>query len=131
MRSKYGNKKTIVDGIVFDSSKEAQRYSQLVMLQKAGEISELERQKEYELIPAQYEEIPTGETYKRGDLKGLPKTKRVCIEQAVKYVADFVYQDKEGRTVVEDAKSEATRTEKYIIKRKLMLFVKGIRIKEV
>ncbi len=126
--AKYGNRKIRIDGIEFDSKREAQRYCELRLLQRAGRISNLELQKPYELIPAQYEEIPMGKTYTRGDRKGQPKTRRVCVEKGVKYVADFAYIEN-GKTVVEDAKG--VRTEAYKIKRKLMLHVHGIKIKEI
>lgn len=98
------------------------------MLQAAGGISGLKTQVKFELVPSHYEEIPTGEFYKTGAKKGMPKTKRHCVEKSVNYIADFVYVE-DGKTVVEDAKG--VRTKEYIIKRKLMLFVHGIRIKEV
>lgn len=64
----------------------------------------------------------------RKDFKG--KTTRVLLERSVKYIADFVYTDKAtGQTVVEDTKG--VRTKEYIIKRKLMLYLHGIRIKEI
>ena len=120
---KYKNKKVTLDGIVFDSKKEARRYGELSMLQRAGEISDLELQKEFELIPAQYETIP------RYGKKGqrLKDGKR-CIEKPVKYKADFVYKEN-GVEVVEDTKG--VKTKDYIIKRKLMLYVHGKRIREV
>ena len=91
------------------------------MWQRAGVISNLREQVSFELIPAQYGECGT-------DLKGKPV--RVCIEKACKYIADFVYTDNEtGQTIVEDTKG--VRTKEYIIKRKLMLYLHGIRIKEV
>ena len=127
-RNKLGNKKKVIDGITFDSKREAKRYSELKLLERAGVISDLELQKKYVLIPAQYREVPTGELYKVGARKGLPKMKRVCLEEACTYTADFVYK-KDGQTVVEDAKG--FRTDKYIIKRKLMLHLYGIRIVEV
>lgn len=111
--SKYYNTKCIIDGVKFDSIKEAERYRQLQLLQRAGKISELQRQVRFELIPAQYEE--TGELYKSGPRKGQPKPGR-CIEHAVAYVADFVYTES-GRLIVEDTKG--IRTKDYIIKRKL------------
>lgn len=125
-RSKYGAKKVEVNGIVFDSKKEARRYSELVILQKAGAISDLKRQVKYVLIPAQY--MPTGEVYQKGAMKGYPKKK--MVERECSYIADFVY-NLPGSTepVVEDAKG--MRTKEYIIKRKLMLHVHGIKIKEV
>lgn len=112
MRSKYKNKKQRG----YDSKKESRRAFELEMLQKAGEISNLKEQVVYELIPAQYKVIDG---------------KRICIERSVKYIADFQYIDKNGNLVVEDVKSPATRTPAYIIKRKLMLYVHGIKIKEV
>ena len=102
---KYNNTKIRVDGRLFDSKAEAARWQELQLLERAGEITELERQVEYELIPKQ---------------KG---------ERAVKYIADFRYIDHEGKTVVEDTKG--VRTPVYILKRKLMLRVHGIRVREV
>ena len=124
--SKYYNIKTRAsDGIVFDSHKEARRWEQLLLLQKAGKIVELQRQVAYELIPAQYE------TYPRYSKKGdRIKDGQRLLERKVEYVADFVYTDAEtGETIVEDAKG--MRTKEYILKRKLMLAVHSIRIKEV
>lgn len=106
---KYGNRKTEVDGIRFDSKKEAVRYWELKMLERAGKISDLERQVRFVLIPAQYLD---------GKLK-----ERQCV-----YVADFRYLEN-GHVVVEDTKG--VRTKDYIIKRKLLLKVYGIAIKEV
>lgn len=120
---KYGNKKIEYDGITFDSKKEARRYSQLKMLQQAGQISGLELQKSFELVPAQYE------TYERYGKTGKKlKDGKRCIEKSVTYKADFVYYEN-GALVVEDTKG--MRTTEYIIKRKLMLYVHGIRIKEI
>ncbi|MBO5663597.1 MAG: DUF1064 domain-containing protein [Clostridia bacterium] len=132
-RNKYYSRKITIEGMTFDSKKEARRYRELRLLEKAGEVTDLKRQVEYELIPAQFEEIPTGETYKRGDRKGQPKTKRVCLELGVKYVADFTYTTKDGETVVEDVKGYkgGGAYSMFTIKRKLMLYVHGIRIREV
>lgn len=129
--SKYNNRKvTLPDGEVFDSQKEALRYLELKLLEKSGAICDLKRQVPFELIPAQYIEIKLASVYKRGPLKGQHKTKRYCIEQAVKYIADFVYTDLQtGKKVAEDTKG--VRTKEYIIKRKLMLYVHNIRIREV
>lgn len=111
-KSKYGARKTELDGMVFDSNHEARRYAYLKTLERAGEISGLERQVKYILVPAQ-----AGEDGK-------------IVERAVIYVADFVYRDAHsGEKVVEDAKGMRTRD--YIIKRKLMRYVHGIRIREV
>ena len=108
---KYGNRKTVLDGITFDSAKEAGRYAELRMMEKAGIISGLRRQVPYLLIPAQKRDGKT-------------------VERAVIYLADFVYTEN-GAEVVEDVKSPATRTKEYIIKRKLMLWEFGIQVVEV
>lgn len=122
-RSKYGNKKVVVNGLKFDSKKEAQRYSYLLMLKNAGTITELELQKEFEIIPAQYE------TFARYGKNGKRlKDGRRCLERPVKYIADFVYR-KDGELIVEDTKGMLTPD--YVIKRKLMLYIHGIRISEI
>lgn len=107
---KYGNRKTVVDGITFDSKKEATRYAELQLLQRAGEIFDLQRQVPFTLIPKQ---VRDGKT----------------IERPCVYKADFVYKDKAGNEIVEDAKG--VKTKEYIIKRKLMLWQFGLVIKEV
>lgn len=97
----------------------------LLLLQRAGKIKDLERQVNYELIPAQYE------TYERYNANGkrLKDGKRL-LEKSCDYIADFVYIDTEtGKKVVEDTKG--FRTKDYIIKRKLMLWRHGIHIKEI
>lgn len=119
--SKYGSRKITVEGIEFDSKREANRYRELRVLQAAGRISELQLQVPFELIPAQREP----DTY--GVRGGLRRGK--LIEHAVVYYADFVYIDEHGKKIVEDAKG--VKTDVYKIKKKLMLFVHGIRIKEV
>ena len=101
--NKYPNKKVVVDGITFDSKKEAGRYRELKMLERAGAISDLRLQVPFELIPKQ-----NGE--------------RACL-----YKADFVYI-KDGKMVVEDTKG--IKTDVYKIKRKLMLYRYGIKITE-
>ena len=124
--NKYGNRKTMTpDGIVHDSKKEAQRWMELLLMQRGGLISNLRRQVEFELIPAQYE------TYERYGKKGNRLSDGLrLVERACCYVADFVYDDAEsGKMVVEDAKGK--RTKDYIIKRKLMLHIKKIKVREV
>lgn len=111
--NKYGNKKTEIDGITFASNHEANRYCELKLMERAGEISDLQLQRAYTLIGAQRD--------KDGKV----------LERPVKYIADFVYKDKTGHTVVEDAKTPGTRTDVFKIKRKLMLSIYGIRIQEV
>ena len=109
--SKFGNRKTTVDGITFDSAKEANRWAELKLLERAGKITELQRQPGYTLIPKQ---VRNGK----------------MIERPVIYKADFSYHDEEtGTDVVEDVKG--LRTKEYIIKRKLMLWEYGIMVKEV
>ena len=108
--SKYNAQKTTVDGITYDSRKEAIRAQELRFMLRAGIISNLREQVPYELIPAQKNEYGK------------------VVERAVIYKADFVYDEK-GKTVVEDTKG--VRTKEYIIKRKLMLYEYGIRIREV
>ena len=124
--NKYGNKKVIIDGEVFDSKREAYRWRDLKFLESCGAISNLRRQVVYELIPVQREK--STKVYKKGRKKGQPREGKI-IEKAVTYIADFVYTDSAtGREVVEDAKGMRTRD--YIIKRKLMLYIHGIKIRE-
>lgn len=108
---KYGNRKTVADGMVFDSQKEARRCCELKLLEKAGVISGLQRQFPIKLLPVQRNE------------------KGKVIERAVTYVADFIYNEN-GQTVVEDVKG-GVRTKEYILKRKMCLYFHGIRIREV
>lgn len=122
MKNKYHSKKVEVNGIVFDSKKEAKRFAELSLLEAAGAISDLQRQVKYVLIPAQREPDTFGA---RGGIK-----KGKTIEKECAYIADFVYKDLTlNKTVVEDTKG--FKTKDYIIKRKLMLYVHKIRIKEV
>ena len=129
MKNKYNAKKVTVDGIVFDSAKEAERYKELLSLEKAGAIQDLQLQPWFELIPAQYETFERyGKTGKR------LKDGRRCVELSLSYKGDFAYTEN-GKRVVEDVKGyrnpASSGYAKYIIKRKLMLYVHGIRIKEV
>lgn len=125
-RSKYHSRKVTIDGITFDSQKEYRRFRELCLLEKAGRITDLQRQVKFELIPAQYESY---ERYSTKTGKRLKDGKR-CIEHSCVYNADFVYKEN-GQLFVEDTKSDPTKTKDYIIKRKLLLWVHGIRIKEV
>ena len=100
-RSKYGAKKTIIDGIKFDSIRESKRFQELALLQKAGVISELKLQQSFDLV-----------------VNGM----KVC-----RYVADFVYIEKK-RQIVEDVKG--VKTPSYNLKKKLMLACHGITIRE-
>lgn len=112
--SKYGNKKTEVDGIVFDSKHEALRWIELKYMERAGLIRDLKRQVKFCLVPT---------------IEGEGKKIR---QRAVYYVADFEYWEKNydcWKRVVEDAKG--VRTDVYKLKKKLMLWRHGIEIKEV
>lgn len=107
--NKYGSCKVQIGGEVFDSKKEASRWRELALLQRAGAITDLKRQVKYELIPSQ-------------------RMGEKVVERPCTYVADFVYKQS-GKTVVEDTKG--FKTKDYIIKRKLMLYIHGIKIKEI
>ena len=125
--NKYGNKKVVVNGIAFDSKREAMRYQDLNFLEMCGAIKDLKRQVVFELIPAQREK--STKVYKKGRKKGQPIEGKI-IEKAVTYIADFTYIDSvTGKMVVEDAKGMRTRD--YILKRKMLLYFHGIRIREV
>lgn len=121
--NKYRNHKTRG----YDSAREAERARVLHLLEKAGKIRDLREQVPFVLIPAQ-KEIGTRIVTRNGHPAA--KTVERVAERAVVYKADFVYVDAAtDETVVEDAKG--VRTKDYIIKRKLMLWVHGIRIREV
>jgi len=109
-RSKYGNRKVVDGDLTFDSKAEHRRWHQLLVLQRACEITELQRQVRYELIPAQV---------------GPDGKKR----RATAYIADFVYRTKDGKVVVEDVKG--VLTDAYRLKKKLLLERHGIEIQEV
>lgn len=111
-KAKYHNKRIVtMDGQAFDSKREYRRWAELVLLERAGQIEDLQRQVKFELIPAQYSNDDP------------PK----LLERACDYIADFVYTEY-GKRVVEDAKG--ARTSVYLIKRKLMLHRYGIQIRE-
>lgn len=111
-QSKYGNQKVELDGHKFDSKKEARRYAELKLMEKAGEIKDLELQKPYVIQPSFF------------DRNGKRQT-------AIKYIADFVYVNKGGETIIEDVKSPATRKDKvYRMKKKMMAYI-GLEITEV
>ena len=119
--NKYRNKKIKVGEKVYDSKKEMRRHQQLLLLEKNGEISDLQMQVKFVLIPAQYSNT---EITKNGKFK--------CLERECVYIADFVYKDQNGQLVVEDVKSKITRQNPtYIIKRKLMLYKHGLKITEI
>lgn len=100
---KYHNSKTVIDGIRFDSKKEARRYLELKMLERAGVIKDLRRQVPYVII------------------------NKSRYGRAIKYVADFVYYE-DDKLVVEDVKGVLTPL--YKLKKRLMAEVYGIEVKE-
>lgn len=104
--NKYGNRKIrLPDGTVYDSKKEYSRHMMLMLLERAGEISDLKRQVKYELIPKQ------------------------DGERAVYYVADFVYKDRRtGEWIVEDCKG--FKTDVYKLKAKMFRYRYGKKILE-
>lgn len=107
--SKYKSKKVISEYGTFDSKKEYKRYLELNLLESAGVITNLKRQVRFQLLPSQ-------------------KCNGKVIERPVYYIADFVYSQGE-ETIVEDTKG--FKTPDYILKRKLMLYLLGIRVKEL
>ena len=112
--NKFNAKRCEYKGKTFDSRKECERYIYLNDLQKKGKISNLVWQKKYQLIPAQ-------------------RVNGVVVERPIYYVADFVYTDQHGNTVVEDVKGckNGSVYRLFCIKRKLMLQVFGIRVREL
>lgn len=118
--SKYGNKKITIDNITFDSTGEGLRYKELKLLAKTGQITDLQLQKKFIIVP----EIREPDTV--GPRGGVKKGK--LIQSAAYYVADFVYYDKNGKLVVEDFKG--FKTDLYKLKKKLMKYIYGIDIKE-
>lgn len=122
--TKYNATKVTIDGHTFDSKKESNRYLELKLLERSKVISDLRMQVEFELLPNQYV------TEKRYGKNGKPlKDKEVLLERKVVYRADFVYTDKDGKTVVEDTKG--FRTTEYVLKRKMFLYKYGFPITEI
>jgi hypothetical protein len=116
--SKYHSQKIAVNGVKYDSRKEYRRHQELRLLEQAGAISNLRCQVKFVLIPSQYMEVPDQRT---------GQTRQKCVERECSYIADFCYIQN-GKQIVEDVKG--VRTKDYIIKRKLMLYMHGIRLKE-
>ena len=105
--SKYHAKRTTVDGIQFDSAKEAKRYTKLRDMEEAGEIEGLRLQVPFEILPS-------------FECEGVKY-------RGMKYIADFVYY-RDGVRVVEDVKG--AKTPEYRLKKKLMAYMHHINIKE-
>ena len=109
--SKYHSKKVIVNGIKFDSKKESNRYFQLKLFERAGEIRDLEIQKEFVLQPSFKK---NGKTYRK-----------------ISYKADFCYFDiREGKYIVEDVKG--FKTKEYMLKKKMFEYqYENLELKEI
>ncbi len=121
--NKYLNNKTKIDGILFDSKKEAKYYLRLKQDEKEGKITDLRLQVPYEIVPAVYKDEVK-------HLKTKDKIVRRLVQRAIIYIADFVYTStSSGNTVVVDCKG--FKTKEYILKKKMMLALKGIDIVEV
>lgn len=127
-KSKYKARKFTVDGIEFHSKKEANRYIELKLLERRGEIRGLQMQIPFLLVPAQYEE-----RIEYTPKRNLEKRVKRLVEQKVSYVADFVYSRNNGEIVVEDVKGyrRGTAYSVFVIKRKLMLERHGIKVVEI
>lgn len=122
--TKYNNKKVEVDGVVYDSKREYERWLLLKDAEEQGIITDLQRQVKFELIPAVIEEYVE-------HLKTKDKIKTRVLQRPITYTADACYY-KDGEYVVEDLKvSPKVKTDKYILKNKMMFALRGIRIKEV
>lgn len=126
-QNKYKNKTvSLINGERFDSKKEYTRWCELKLMEQGGLIEDLQRQVLFVLIPAQHEDMEII------DKNGKKIIKKKLLERGCSYLADFVYIDSEnGKQVVEDTKSKATITPEYIIKRKLMLYIHKIKIREI
>lgn len=109
--SKYNSRKTIVDGITFDSRKEAKRYEELKIMEQEGLIKGLQLQVPFELVPSFTIEID-GKKKKRRNIR---------------YIADFVYYENDNK-VVEDVKGR--KTDVYKLKKKLFEYKYKVTIKE-
>lgn len=121
---KYHNKKVIHEGVTFDSTKELNRYLILRQAEEDGIITDLKLQPEFSLLPNQYEE-------RIKQLKTKSKTVMRIVERAVDYRADFSYKIGD-KFVVEDVKiSKKLIPKEYILKRKMMLYFHGIKVRQV
>lgn len=110
-QNKYHNKKTTIDGILFDSYKEGNYYTKLKLMQKAGLIWNLELQKKY-ILQASF-------TFNGKKIR------------EISYYADFVYEDKDGLHVIDVKGGNVTKTDVYKLKKKLFIKKYGVEIEEV
>jgi hypothetical protein len=114
-RNKYSAIKTVVDGIKFDSKREAKRYAELKLLERAGEIADLELQ------PCWFFTMQGGRDVLIRS-KGYPNGRRAT------YSADFRYRDSDGQTIIEDVKTTATDTEASRLRRAMVEAQYGVRV---
>ena len=121
--AKYGNRKVTVGGITYASAKEHRRHQELKLLERAGKITDLQRQVKFVLVPTQREPDTIGP-------RGGRKPGRL-LERELCYIADFVYTEN-GKRIVEDVKGYkgGSAYAEFVIKRKLLLYFHGLRIKE-
>lgn len=112
---KYRNKPKVLNGVKFDSQKEAKRYQELKLLERAGKIKDLEIQPKFSLV------------------KGVKFSNDKRAKPDLRYFADFAYTDmRTGERVVEDVKSVATKESTvYKMKRHMMLAIHGIEVREI
>jgi hypothetical protein len=122
--AKYNNTKVEFDGLKFDSKKEMLRYMALKDAESKGIISDLQTQVKYELIPAVTEEYVE-------HLKTKDRIKTRTVQLAITYKCDFAYI-KDNQLVIEDVKASPKMLPKeYILKKKMLFALKGLRIKEI
>lgn len=121
--TKYHSRANEIDGIKFASKREAVWYERFKEKKAHGEIKDFKMQVPFELIPVQKQIVTVI------DKKGRQVDKEKVIERAVTYVADFIVIHSDGSTEVYDVKGFPDQ--KYPIKRKLLLYVHGLRITEV
>lgn len=105
-KKKFGNKKVVMDGITYDSRTEYNRFCELSLLERSGEISDLHHHVPFVLID------------------------KSEYGSQIKYVADFTYKDKRGKFIVEDVKVEPTKTQLYLLKKRLLAERYGLIISE-
>lgn len=126
-RHKYGAKPTMVDGIRFASKKESRRYQELKLLEKAGELWDLELQPKFDLL------VPSTTGTVVGASKALVRQAETGsgLIRIGRYTADFAYYDRRDGRVIEDVKSRATATEAYRLRKKHVEAQYGVSIREV
>lgn len=124
-RNKFHAKKITNEYGTWDSIGEFNRFLYLQEMQDRGIIFNLCRQVKFEIIPAQYKDVEV-------QLKTKKKIKKKLVERKAVFTVDFTYKDINGNMTAEDFKSEITAKETdYILRRKLLLYTKGIELKEV